>query len=71
MSSDVRVDWSKVRHGDPADRGDADAYYNRAPSPHKWLDNLGAKRVELTDQAEIDAYFAGYDENPSGLKCWD
>jgi hypothetical protein len=54
----------------PYSRGDADAYYGRQPRPHKWLDNLGAQRVELTEPAEIAEYWRGYDENPSERKDW-
>lgn len=44
-------------HGSPEDRGSADAYYGRAPRPHRrdgWAD------VPLTDPAEVAAYWRGY-----------
>jgi hypothetical protein len=47
-------------HGSPFDRGSSDYYYWRSPNPHKWLDSMGANRVELTDAEEIAAYAAGY-----------
>ena len=47
-------------HGSPFDRGSSDYYYWRDPRPHKWLDSMGANRVELTDAEEIAAYAAGY-----------
>lgn len=42
-----------------------DRYYGRGPSPHKWEDahtHAPPKRIPLTDQAEIDEYMRGYDE---------
>ena len=57
------------KHGSPRDRGRADAYYGRFPHPHKWLDALGVKRVELTDPQEINEYWKGYDEEDDS-KDW-
>lgn len=54
----------------PHCRGDSDAYYGRPPKPHKWLDNLGAKRVEDLTKVEIAEYWRGFEENPSGTKDW-
>jgi hypothetical protein len=51
------------RHGSPYDRGAADSYYRRPKAPHKWLDNCGRNRVELTEESEIEAYLAGFDDN--------
>jgi hypothetical protein len=47
-------------HGSPFDRGRADYYYGRGPGPHKWLDDVGRKRVEVLTEEEISAYMAGY-----------
>lgn len=50
-------------HGSPYDRGSADAYYWRSPEPHKWPEGTyRGECVKLTDPAEIEAYFAGYNE---------
>lgn len=51
------------RHGSPYDRGATDCYYGRIARPHKYLGSvLKGKRVELTDQKEIEAYYAGYEQ---------
>ena len=51
-------------HGGPWDRGVADSYYRRAPSPHKYPNGTAREpRVVLTDDEEIQAYWAGYDDN--------
>lgn len=48
-------------HGCPADRGSADAYYGRAPSPHKYPNGTyNGERVLLTDPDEIKAYYKAY-----------
>lgn len=56
------MDLSK--HGSPADRGSADAYYGRSKVPHYWPEgSYKGKRVEgkdMTDK-ELDAYWDGYD----------
>lgn len=54
------------------DRGDSDRYYGRRGRPHIWLDPLGREVVKEADmtQAEIRAYYRGYDENPSDRKLW-
>jgi hypothetical protein len=54
------------------DRGDSDAYYGRSPKPHIWLDSLGKEIVYEEDmtQEEIDAFWRGYEENPSDRKNW-
>ena len=53
-------------------RGDADAYYGRPPKPHIWMDALGRQVVEAADmtKAEIEAYWQGFNENPSDQKLW-
>jgi hypothetical protein len=45
----------------PYDRGSADAYYRRPPSPHKWLDNTGHQRDTDLTPAEIEDYWTGFD----------
>jgi len=53
-------------HGSPFDRGSADSYYGRFPSPHKYPNGTGrAPRVEGHDMslAEMKAYYAGYEHN--------
>lgn len=51
------------RHGGPWDRGGADCYYGRGPSPHYYEDHTYASpritRENMTEQ-QIDEYFAGY-----------
>lgn len=60
-------------HGSPWDRGAADSWYSRSRKPHKWLDDAGYNRVELTDPKEIAEYLAGYEDNEEcgGKKEWD
>jgi hypothetical protein len=53
-------------HGSPFDRGSADSYYHRGPVPHWYPKGTGHDpRVEARDMSpeEIDAYFAGYNQN--------
>ncbi|WP_126975548.1 hypothetical protein [Frigidibacter oleivorans] len=57
-------------HGSPYDRGDADAYYGRRFRPHKWLDDMGVEEATDLSVEEIEAYTAGFDDNPSGRKPW-
>ena len=63
-------------HGSPFDRGSADSYYGRFPSPHKYPNGTGnAPRVEGHDMslAEMKAYYAGYEHNEQfgDKKSWD
>jgi hypothetical protein len=59
------------RHGGAYDRGSADAYYGRGPSPHKYEGaTYSTARVELTDPSEVAAYHKGYDEEDD-RKVWD
>ena len=54
------------KDGDPYDRGQADAWYGRSRSPHKYVSTIGSdgkKRVKLTDPEEIKAYDSGYDDH--------
>jgi hypothetical protein len=61
-------------HGSPYDRGCADAWYGRAPSPHKYPNGTyKGERVTLTDPEELEAYTAGYEEtyaDPTMRKDW-
>lgn len=53
------------RHGGPYDRGSADAYYQREPQPHYFIDHTyTSPKVEEADMtpAEIAEYWQGYDE---------
>jgi len=60
------------RHGGPFDRGGADSYYGRRIDPHYFLGGTGtSQRIgrEGMTADEIEAYYAGYDENEeSGYK---
>lgn len=47
-------------HGSPYDRGGADSYYRRPPSPHKMQ---GFARIDALTPEEILEYFAGFDMN--------
>lgn len=54
------------RHGGAWDRGSADSYYGRPPIPHFFVGATNrSERVEMDQmsQEEIDAYWAGFDEN--------
>ena len=60
--------------GSPFDRGKADAYYGRRGNPTKVIDKPNATVrgermiVQLTDPAEIKAYYAGYEGSEFGEK---
>ena len=61
-----------TKHGSPYDRGSADYYYGRGRNPHYYPNGTGnAPRVKVEDmtQAELDAYHAGYDQEPD-RKHW-
>ena len=65
-----------TRHGGPFDRGGADSYYGRGEDPHYYVEGTGtSRRVNKEDMTEdeIQAYYAGYDENESlgDKKEWD
>ena len=49
------------RHGSPFDRGSADAYYGRRPSPHYYTGAtyMSDKVTDLTDE-EKKEYMRGY-----------
>jgi hypothetical protein len=49
------------KHGSPADRGSADAYYGHAADPHKYPNGTGNfPRIALTDPKEIQEYMDAY-----------
>jgi len=56
--------FKRENHGSLWDRGSADSYYSRPPSPHWWPEGTGngKKIVDLTP-AECAEYMAGYDYN--------
>jgi len=61
------------RHGDPEDRGSADAWYGRPKDPHYYIGNsYSSPRVEKAQmtQDEIDQYNYGYD-NEHGRKSYE
>lgn len=64
---DFKVDFSQrgafTRHGGAYDRGSADAYYGRSPSPHLFTgDTYNSTCLEECDMSseEIAAYYQGY-----------
>ena len=60
------------RHGGPADRGSADAYYGRSPSPHYYVGSTYSTPMvpaSAMTAAEIAAYHHGY-ENETDRKDW-
>ena len=63
-------------HGSPFDRGSADSYYRRFPSPHWYPDGMGKGiRIEKKDMnpEEIAEYWVGWKENEEDeiFKEWD
>jgi hypothetical protein len=62
------------KHGGPWDRGTADSYYGRLPSPHYWPEGTGNgnKVTDLTKE-ELEAYLAGYqyNEDSGERKVWE
>lgn len=57
------MDTNKRGHGSPYDRGGADAYYGRIPSPHFYSQgSVPTPRVEEKDMSEdeIQEYWKGY-----------
>lgn len=53
----------RPRHGSPADRGSADAYYNRAANPHYFVGSTYQSQMipmECMTVNEINAYMAAY-----------
>lgn len=64
------------RHGGPYDRGMADSYYGRSPSPHYFTGPAffsdKVEEIDMTDE-EIAAYNQGYEDNEkmNNHKQWD
>ena len=59
------------KHGSPADRGSADAYYGRNYDPHYWpLGTYVGDRVEMKDMTpdEIVLYSTAYRDQDPGQK---
>ena len=56
--------FDRSRHGSLYDRGSADSYYRRPPSPHWYPEGTGQgqKIVDLTTN-EREEYYAGYKHN--------
>jgi hypothetical protein len=72
MRSIIKEEYT--RHGGAFDRGAADSYYRRPPSPHYYVGGTHTSEIvtELT-AAELEAYNAGYDWNEENgdFKEWD
>ena len=54
------------RHGGPWDRGSADSWYSRKPTPHYYVGDTYDSELVVKDnmtEEEITAYFAGYEYN--------
>lgn len=58
------LQFDRKRHGSLWDRGSADSYYSRSPSPHWWPEGTskGQKITQLTT-SEREEYYAGYNHN--------
>ena len=56
-------------HGSAADRGSADRYYGRSPSPHRIINYVRIEAADLTAEA-IAAYHEGY-KAEQDRKSWD
>lgn len=56
--------WNRERHGCLFDRGSADSYYGRGPSPHYGgVGGDSGETVTLLNTEEIAEYMAGYRYN--------
>ena len=70
------ADTADRRHGGPWDRGGADCYYGRGPSPHYFegpsYTGPAIRRDGMTER-QIDEYYAGYvnTERSGARKEWD
>jgi len=56
--------FNRSNHGSLFDRGSADSYYGRNRQPH--YGGVGGDSgpcVKVSDQASVDEYMLGYDEN--------
>lgn len=63
---DTRTSKYDTRHGGPYDRGSADSYYGRGAKPHYYIGATGRGEPiteERMTKQEIEAYYAGYDDN--------
>ena len=63
-TNDERGDYNDFKkHGQPYDRGAADAWYHRGPDPHWFPEGTGngdrIERDQMSEQ-EVEAYLAGY-----------
>lgn len=63
------------RHGGPYDRGSADSYYRRGAKPHYYKGatyNSEIVTEESMTAEEIEAYYAGFDDNEESgnFKDW-
>ena len=57
-------EWVRGTHGCLFDRGSADSYYGRPPNPHYGgVGGTSGPRVEVTDEASVAEYMAGYEDN--------
>jgi len=56
--------FDRERHGSLWDRGSADSYYHRGPSPHYGGVGGGSgEHVAVSDAAGVAEYMAGYEDN--------
>lgn len=70
MSTALLIPTPRRRHGSPADRGAADAYYGRWFSPHYYTVSGQRLDAALMTPAEIAEYRAGYDSE-GDRKDWN
>ena len=76
MSDNIKIEEeNRERHGGPFDRGSADSYYGRVPTPHFFEGATYASvQIEEWDMTpeEIQEYLAGYQKNEedSNFKEW-
>jgi hypothetical protein len=56
--------FQRKNHGSLYDRGSADSYYGRMPSPHYGgVGGDSGPRVEVYDESSVAEYLAGYEYN--------
>ena len=62
--------FDRKQHGCLYDRGSADSYYGRRPSPHYGgVGGDSGPRIEVSDEVSVAEYLAGYEDNErSGSK---
>jgi hypothetical protein len=59
-----QLQFQRDRHGSLYDRGSADSYYHRSPSPHWYpLGTGNGERITNLTVEEIEEYYAGYEYN--------